>query len=366
MRLPLGSSRFKSKKTIDDIEGFKYRNRFIVLSKITSNSIPDIIDVIFNLNPAGTGSFLDNSIGKTKVTLLNVSQVYGDAHGNSDYRTRNVYIHHGYIDSDIDKINGESLITFVDLDYNVIPDKLSDTRDKLNITQVKTSYDASVTSGSILYRDNSDYKKILIPTPNFYDEKDMLLVGDHDEDYMDLLNDNKEEKYFNFDKYYHNLFRSSINELMDNNTKVIKLMVNIEVIGQINMNIDDLENLIQNIAAETKCSLESCGFSGAEVIYGGNHMGFNVEKLKSCMDLSLTEKQIGLSLLYGRLEEINSRFCDYDNTANFTIFMNMNYSNVNVRIVQTEETVGDKTDITPESLTELLKIEQTGCVGYWG
>ena len=36
------------RKSVNDLKGFRSHNRFIILSEVRSNSIPDIIDLIFN------------------------------------------------------------------------------------------------------------------------------------------------------------------------------------------------------------------------------------------------------------------------------------------------------------------------------
>ena len=40
--------------SVKDLPGFYKANRFIVLTSVTSNTIPNILDMVFNLLPGGT------------------------------------------------------------------------------------------------------------------------------------------------------------------------------------------------------------------------------------------------------------------------------------------------------------------------
>lgn len=348
-------------KTAMDVDGFYRCGRFIILSEIQSKTIPNILDWIFNLSPSGSGFFIDNNQKKTKVTVINVSEVFGDIHGRKDTRNRNVYIHYGYADCGINQINGSTPIIFTDMDWNVISDTPSETdRNGINgLNDVNVSYDSN-TTGGFIFRKNSTYSQIAIPSPEFYDEKDRALLGDRDDNYYEHLQDNKESKYYtSFDNYINNLYRKSLNELIDKYTKVIKLNVNIENLSKrIQLNDDDFNEYMMEIASYAKYSLESCGFCGAEIIFGGER-GFNIRDIKSQMDLSKLETGIYLRLLYGKIEELNNSTSDIG--SDYTVMMKFSYSKVDVRIVDylPIDNFVNNTSCISDELSTKLKVESS-------
>lgn len=346
------------RKSVGDLKGFRSYNRFIILSEVRSNSIPDIIDLIFNLEP-GT-SFLDSDTKKTKVMVINTSEVYGDAHGRCDTRTRNVYMHYGYADCSVEAVTGDTILTFTDMDWNVIADKPYCTSHQYAMdaigSDVNVSYDQNSTGGGI-YRDTNTYNEILKPSPEFYDEKDMLLLGDKEEDYNETLVENKSNYFYeSFDSYYNNLYRLKLNDLIDDHTKIFKMVISIENLSSLSNNYinDDLNEMVTEIACELKYSMEISGFSGGEIDIGGNNVGFNFHNLKSYIRMEKEERYFHTTLFVQRLSEIASSYEDLP----IILMFNMRTDNVNVRIIddfRANKSNGSDTDV--KNLSEKLKTD---------
>ena len=145
MKLPFCKSAPRFGSSVKDVDGFKSYNRFIVLSSVTSTTIPNILEMLFSLTPFGTSSFAPNT-KKTRVLVINTSEVYGSIHGIVDTRNRNVFIHHGMADCDIEQIDGDTPIIFTDIAWNVIVDKpyeIMSGPSYKGLTTVKLSYDMS-------------------------------------------------------------------------------------------------------------------------------------------------------------------------------------------------------------------------------
>ncbi len=343
------------RKSVNDLKGFRSHNRFIVLSEVKSDTIPDIIDMIFNLEPGGS-SFLGSNTKRTKVTVINQSEVYGDVHGRADTRTRNVYIHYGFAECGIDNVNFDTVITFTDMDWNVIADKPFDSGKSIDsiCTDVNVSYDQGTTGGEI-YRDTKNYNRILIPSPEYYDEKDMLLIGDQEMDYNDMLIDNKSSNYFDcFDNYYNNLYRLTLRDLYDEgHTKIIKMNLDIENFSnRIDFSDNDIDNLVQEIAAQIKYSMEICGISGGEVDLGGSNDGFMYRNLRQYIRMEKDELYFHLRMFVNRLDEL----CDTYQDLPFVIMFNMRSDNVKVTIMDKKNVFGDlKSDNDVSSLSSHLK-----------
>lgn len=329
---PMPSAHGLLKRSVNDLKGFRSHNRFIILSEVKSNTIPDIIDLIFNLEP-GT-SFLDSNTKKTKVMVINTSEVYGDAHGRRDTRTRNVYMHYGYADCSVEAITGDTILTFTDMDWNVIADKPFCSNGKNLIeaigSDVNVSYDQNSTGGGI-YRDTTTYNEILKPSPEFYDEKDMLLLGDKEEDYNETMLENKSSYYYDsFDSYYNNLYRLTLNDLIDDHTRIFKMAITIENLSSNYQYLnDDIDDMIMEIACELKYSMEICGFSGGEIDIGGHNVGFNFHNLKSYIRMEKEERYFHTTLFVQRLNELANNYCDLP----IVLMFNMRTDNVNVRII---------------------------------
>lgn len=345
------------RKSVNDLKGFRSHNRFIIFSSVSSNTIPNIIDLIFNLEPGGT-SFLDSSTQKTKVMVINQSEVYGDVHGREDTRTRNCYMHYGFTDCNIDMINSDTIITFTDMDWNVIADKPWNSNGRsFDIgADINVSYDLGTTGGAI-YRDTSSYNQILIPSPEFYDEKDMLLIGDKEEDYNETLTDNKSFNFFNsFDYYYNNLYRLPLNQLIDDHTKIIKLKISIENLSSysIGSNRDeDIDEVISELASELKYALEICGFSGGEIDFGGTSDGFNFHDLKSYIRMEKEERYFHFRMFVARLDELSDKYYDLP----FVLMFNMRTDNINVRVIDKRNILktGIGSDEDSQGLSQRLK-----------
>lgn len=356
------------KKTVNSIDGFRSRNRFIIFSEVKSNTIPDIIDLIFNLEPGGT-TFLDSNTKKTKVMVINQSEVYGDAHGRKDTRTRNCYIHYGFTDCTVEQITGDTMITFTDMDWNVIADKPWGTNGRgpsisdMIGSDVNVSYDIESTGGGAIYRDTDTYNEILIPSPEFYDEKDMLLVGDRESNYNDDLNENKSFNYYNsFESYYKNLYRIPLNDLIDEgHTKIFKLAVTIDKISAMGNFGDkyneEIDQLILELASELKYSMEICGFSGGEIDLGGEKDGFNFHNLKSYIRMEKDERFFHFNMFINRLDEIAR--ANYD--LPFVLMFNMRTDNVNVKVIDKRQLINSNvgSDNDPEDLSKRLKIDSS-------
>lgn len=325
--------------SVRGLDGFYRYNRFIILSKVTSDSIPNILDIVFNIT-AGITDFISSESEKTKVTVINNSEVYGSIHGIKDTRTRSVYIHHGMADVNIDRIRGDTPIKFVDVDYNVIADKPSEVEhgsSAKEIGEIKLSYDRNL-YGNALFRDENTYQPILVPSPEFYDEKDMILLSGVDEDYNDRVDKCKENIYYeNKNKYMESLYSLTLNDLIDEHTKVMKLNIKIDNLTVSDNRVEgcysmtDYNNMIHETICRIKYSMEKNGFSSGEIILNGNK-GYNITNLKTYLDLSKVEKRINFAMLCGDIDAINQiLFGDYPHDYSYMI--KVDYANVKVVIV---------------------------------
>lgn len=368
MRLPFCESSPKFGSSVKDLDGFTSYNRFIVLSSVSSNTIPNILDLLFNLSPFGTNHF-DASVKKTRVLVINTSEVYGSIHGINDTRNRSVYIHHGIADCDIDQIDGDTPITFTDIDWNVIvdkPDEIISGPSYKGLTDVQLSYDMT-SRGYEITRETSRNSNILIPSPEYYDEKDMVLLGGIDESYGEHLFDMMESQYdMNTNDYINALHKSTLNQLMDDHTKVYKLNIQIEnlssKISSGNEN-DNLNEMITEICSELKYGLERSGYSNAEIILNGKQ-GYNItfEKLRSYLKLSPIEIRTNFMLLCGEVDRINEQYmCDQNY---YSLLIHIDHTNVKVCIVDLVPNIKpfdvDKTDTDVKNLSERLKFDNPG------
>jgi len=376
MKFDFGSNRSSFGKNIKDIPGFYTANRFIILSSVTSDTKPDIMDLIFGLLPGGT-DFISGNAKKTRVLVINRSEVYGTYHSASkDSRTRNVFIHHGIADCDINSIQGDTPIVFHDVDYNIISDqpdaKMRGRRNGMSYNGLKET-DVSYDSFDIgVFRDGTDYQKILIPNPEFYEEKDMVLLGDIEEDYADSISISKENKYnMPSDKYLEGLFHSTLNNLIDSNTKVYKLNIKIDNLCSSIMSAVEIErfnDMINDMVAQAKWSLEKCGFSGGEIIFDGEN-GFNISKLNSYMNMDKNEKRFNYYMLCNNLDEMNSvTFENVMRENNISVIMTLSYSNVHVSIIDKKyisNPIGiTKTDSDVHYLSDTLKLTYASPTEY--
>ena len=57
MKLAFGERKLNFGASVKDLDGFKSYNRFIVLSSVTSNTIPNILEMLFGIGPFGTNCF---------------------------------------------------------------------------------------------------------------------------------------------------------------------------------------------------------------------------------------------------------------------------------------------------------------------
>lgn len=363
MRLNFGSGRNTFGMTTSDVPGMYRLNRFIIISEISSKTIPNILDIFFGLLP-GVSEMVEGYSKKTRVIVINSSEVYGTYYGLRNSRTRNVYIHHGMADCSANEIQGDTPIFFSDVDWNVIVDKPDEARNDTKISsvgEVNLSYDSEV-SGDNLFRPNSGSKKILIPTPLFYDEKDMVIVGNCEEDYMTQILDTKESIWASPENTVKDkMYTATLNDLIDSNTKIFKLNINVENLSSFGKNstsydrrYENFDTFIEELCAQAKFSLEKWGFSSGEIIFSGKN-GYNVSKLKSYMNLSDIEKRMNyLSLCYD-LDSLNEESV-YRDDIDISVIMTLNYSNIHVKIIDRWQT-NDRltTDSNVLGLSQLLK-----------
>ena len=363
MRLNFGSGRNTFGMTTSDVPGMYRLNRFIIISEISSKTIPNILDIFFGLLP-GVTEMVEGYSKKTRVIVINSSEVYGTYYGLRNSRTRNVYIHHGMADCSANEIQGDTPIFFSDVDWNVIVDKPDEARSTTKISsvgEVNLSYDSEV-SGDNLFRPNTGSKKIMIPTPLFYDEKDMVIVGNCEEDYMTQILDTKESIWASPENTVKDkMYTTTLNDLIDTNTKIFKLNINVENLSSFGKNsttydhrYESFDTFIEELCAQAKFSLEKWGFSSGEIIFSGKN-GYNVSNLKSYMNLSDIEKRMNyLSLCYD-LDNLNEESVYRDDT-DISVIMTLNYSNIHVKIIDRWQT-NDRltTDSNVLGLSQLLK-----------
>lgn len=341
MRLNFGTGRSTFGMTTKDVPGMYKLHRFIVLSEISSNSVPNILDIFFGLFPGGIDC-VDESSKKTRVMVINNSEVHGTYYGLRDSRTRNVFIHHGMADCAASEIQGDTPIFFKDVDWNVIVDKpdememaVSQNKCLSAMGEVNLSYDSEV-SGDNIFRPNGGSKKILIPTPEFYDEKDMVLVGNREENYMDMIYDAKEKIWESPDdsNILSNMYTLTLNDLIDENTKIFRLNIKIENLSSFkdfDETSETFDSFVEELCANTKFALEKSGFSSAEIIYDGKN-GYNVSNLKTYMNLTDIEKRINYMGLCYELDSLNEAGM-YGSRDDISIIMTLNYSNIHVKII---------------------------------
>lgn len=337
MKFGFGQPASNFGKTTKDVDGFCRYQRFIVLSEIKSDTIPNILDMVFNLFSDGI-DMIPSDAKKTRVLVINNSIVLGDIHGTKDTRTRSVYIHHGIADCSVDSIRGDTPIKFIDMDYNVIADKPWEVErnGQRALSDIKLSYD-SQTFGGVLYRDTDKYTKIITPTPEFYDEKDMIVLSGNDEDYYTRVNENKENVYFtNKTTYENNLYTSCLNNLIDDHTKVLKVNIKIDNMTSSRniQNIDEIESyntFIEDVCAQIKYAMEICGFSSGELILDGEK-GYNITDLKTYLDLNIIEKRINYQMLCGYIDELNYTVFG-DSKHDYSLLIRVDYSNIRVMMV---------------------------------
>ena len=363
MRLNFGSGRNTFGMTTSDVPGMYRLNRFIIISEISSKTIPNILDIFFGLLP-GVTEMVEGYSKKTRVIVINSSEVYGTYYGLRNSRTRNVYIHHGMADCSANEIQGDTPIFFSDVDWNVIVDKPDEARSTTKISsvgEVNLSYDSEV-SGDNLFRPNTGSKKIMIPTPLYYDEKDMVIVGNCEEDYMTQILDTKESIWASPENTVKDkMYTATLNDLIDSNTKIFKLNINVENLSSFGKNsttydhrYESFDTFIEELCAQAKFSLEKWGFSSGEIIFSGKN-GYNVSNLKSYMNLSDIEKRMNyLSLCYD-LDNLNEESV-YRDDADISVIMTLNYSNIHVKIIDRWQN-NDRltTDSNVLGLSQLLK-----------
>lgn len=358
MKISLGSNALSSFNTIKDIKGFNFCKRYIILSEIHSNTIPDIMDMVFNILPGC--SFINNETEKTKVMVINVSNVTGDVHGNKLNRTRNVYMHHGFINEKISKIDRDSVVYFTDLDWNIISDKDTGVNKSVNdLTKIMTSYDYTFTN-SILVRDTQTYVDILTPPPIYYEEKDMILLSHGNEmNYIDEISNNKESVYYG--EQTPNYYECTMYDLIDQNTSVLKLNVDIEYT---NVKIKDysLDELIGDIVTELKYLAESNGYSRMNVIMAGEN-GFNIDELRTYLFLDELEQKISYHIILEELSNLNTVISN--DIYGISLFISIDYCNIKVRVIKTDEILNTinndlKTDKCVNLVSDRIKDEGYG------
>ena len=383
MKLGFGNSNFGAlaNKSVKGLDGFYRYNRFIVLSEVTSDTIPNILDIIFE---ATSGGAIDSIFGsqKTKVTVINNSEVYGSyIHGIKDTRTRSVYIHHGIADCNVNEVRGDTIIKFTDVDYNVIADKpsIAEQNDINSLGEVQLSYDTAYTSGEIV-RDVKHYDTIMVPSPEFYDETDMVLLAGREEDYNDTLLSNRERIYIDDQLTFGDkLYRLTLNDLIDEHTKVMKLNIKIDNLStrkgfvpleftscagafEPTCNLSDFNNLIHDMVCNCKYAMEKNGFSNAEIIFNGSN-GYNITNLKSYLNLNKVERRLNFEMLCGEIDRINEVIFgeeDPDLSNQLSILVRVDYSNVKVIIVDfypqfSNPGMVNKTDSDVKELGNTLK-----------
>lgn len=375
MRLNFGSGRNTFGMTTSDVPGMYRLHRFIILSEISSKTIPNILDVFFGLLP-GVTEMVEGCSKKTRVMVINSSEVYGTYYGLRNSRTRNVYIHHGMADCAANEIQGDTPIFFSDVDWNVIVDKPDEAASSTKISsvgEVNLSYDSEV-SGDNLFRPNSGSKKIMIPTPLFYDEKDMVMVGNCEEDYMSQILDAKESIWASPENTIkEKMYTTTLNELIDANTKIFKLNISVENLSSFGENyitrvnrFDDFNTFVEEMCAQAKFCLEKWGFSSGELIFSGKN-GYNVTNLKSYMNLSDIEKRMNYMSLCYELDRLNEESL-YTDKIDISVIMTLNYSNVHVKIIDRCEMHDGltTTDSNVLGLSQLLKesTAQSACMPY--
>lgn len=370
MKFNFGNNLQTIGKSVYDIKGFAKVHRFIILSEIKSNTIPNILDLFFGLFPGGT-EFIPYGSKYTRVMVINQSEVYGTYYGLNDTRTRNVFIHYGMAKCSLNEIQGDTPLVFTDVDWGIMEDcpdaamiGKKNGRKYDEFTEVNVSYE-SKSDGEIFRKESG--KKILIPSPQFYEEKDMVLLGNIEDSYYDTIMDSKEAVYtMPEQKCYEKLYKTCLNELMDQNTKVYKLNITVDNLStRISLNDTSFNDLISDVSANVKYYIEKYGFSSCEIIFAGSQ-GFNISNLKSYMNMSNVEKQMNYMFLLNDLTQINEDQLLEDLDAyNCTVSLIFNYSNVSVKVVDRVPENGIfKTDSNVLELSNKLKFDSMTCYNY--
>lgn len=365
MRVNFANGGWAGKKSMSDVEGFKRARRYIILSEINSSTIPNILDLFFGLMVGGT-NYVPETTKKTRAIVINQSEVYGTYYGLRDARSRNVFIHHGYIDAPVNNVQGEHVVMFTDVDWNVIEDcpesieigrKNGRRYDALG--EVMVSYDEA--QRDFIVRKESG-NEILIPPPLYYDEKDMVLVGGMDGfSYGNHIADLKESAFImSEDKYINKMYKVTLNDLIDVNTQIVKMNITVDNLStKITLQDQSFSEMIHEVSALTKYALEKYGFSGCEVIFSGSK-GYNLKNIKSALNLSDIETRVNFICICGELKELNENVLKEDLDAyDCSIIMTFSYTNVKVTVIDREPEVGiNSTDSNVLSLSTALKYRE--------
>jgi hypothetical protein len=190
----------------------------------------------------------------------------------------------------------------------------------------------------------------------------MVIVGNCEEDYMTQILDTKESIWASPENTVKDkMYTATLNDLIDSNTKIFKLNINVENLSSFGNNstsydrrYENFDTFIEELCAQAKFSLEKWGFSSGEIIFSGKN-GYNVSNLKSYMNLSDIEKRMNyLSLCYD-LDSLNEESV-YRDDIDISVIMTLNYSNIHVKIIDRWQT-GDRltTDSNVLGLSQLLK-----------
>lgn len=357
----------------DNVKGFCSADRFIILSDITSDTIPNILDMFFNFI-TGVNGYVDYSSRKTRVMVINRSVVYGTYYDARDSRTRNVFIHHGVADCPIEMINSETPIMFTDVDWNVIvdsPDVVNYARKNgqvmSSIPEVRVSYDTEVGGDVNLYREGRSTKEILIPSPEFYEEKDMVLTGDKEESYIYQVSDSKERIFMMPENRYNEAFYTlKLEDLIDPNTKIMKLNIKVDNLSSRNYG-ESFNEFISETCSQVKYAMEKYGFSSGEFILD-DHDRYNIRNLKSYLEPTQFEQRVNFMCLCSELDRVMDYVCGVLKERECTLIMTLNYANVNVKVIDRYPSFGEvtKTDTNVRELSNVLKESYAQCGGFYG
>lgn len=342
-------------KNIEDLSDVLVNKaRFIIISDIKSNSIPDLYNLIFNIM-SGNG-FGNDGYEKSKISVINVSESRGSIHNKRD-RLRSVIVHTGTCDCSPEEINLDSVISFEQVDYNAFSTGIGNGGRSDLIDGVLVSYDKR----QPLIRASSSNADIIIPTPNYYEEYDQIKLSGDETNHVEVCDGlSYYSSIRNAEMWDNNIFRIKIRDLIDNYTKIRKIIFNIEKIGfginggepivtnAVNTGESDL---IHNYACELKYILETSCFSSATIFL--SIRGFKIMNIKSYMSLSTEEASLNFTNLNFQVDMLNSRF--KEEFFGIEMITNIRHDKVSVKIypvVNNSYLISDEGDGRTDYLTD--------------
>lgn len=269
MRIQLDSNtRFMNYNPLEDSQ-MKFMKRTIYLNSIKTNTLNNRpFEYLFLF-------LIDSQEDITTVTVQNMSAVTGTIHTNNDSLLRqNIYFHHGIIRQSIDKIGPNSMVEFLDMNYQSMVTDRARTRGLNN--EIFSSYQLSPYASDI-YDMSVNGHRIVIPDPLHYDEIDQVRGTNSDHNYIDSIQDMP--IYTGKSSY-----SIPLSNLIDKNTVILKRNIFIENIKEFEDKLEyypsfNTNSFVTGLVSDISIALELSGFIAGQFVFGGPDSGFNIVKV---------------------------------------------------------------------------------------